>query len=86
MSVAATTAGVPLVDLAAVNADLAGPILEDIAELIRTGGVHERPGRRAVRARVRRLVRHGRGRRHEQRRSPACGWRSRPRESSAATR
>ncbi len=43
MSVAATTAGVPLVDLAAVNADLAGPILEDIAELIRTGGFTNGP-------------------------------------------
>jgi len=43
MSVAATSAGVPLVDLGIANADVAAPILEDIAELIRTGAFTNGP-------------------------------------------
>lgn len=43
MSAPATIVGVPLVDLGVVNADLAGAILDDIAELIQTGAFTNGP-------------------------------------------
>jgi dTDP-4-amino-4,6-dideoxygalactose transaminase len=47
MSAPATTAGVPLVDLGAANAELAPQILDDIAELIQTGAFTNGPAVRS---------------------------------------